>query len=153
MVELTADISQVYHNLLCNSQIFSWPFQTINYPVSASGVPSEYYSEAGKSITNTRTDRYWYWHLVLLQRRCCLTAHTRQYLSATLLIKRFFQARQRQRERETLTLFLCFLHIRQNTKETWSKIGIRAERFLLFKTTYKISTWITQKCTHMELPI
>lgn len=100
------DISQVYHNLLRNSQIFGWPFRTINYLVSVSSVRSNYYSEAGKSITNTLTDGYWYWHLVLLQRRHCLTGLTRQYLSATLLIKRFFQVWQLQRERETHIIFV-----------------------------------------------
>lgn len=133
------DISQVYHNLLRNSQIFSWPFRTINYRVWTSSVPSKYYSKAGKSITNTLTDRYW--HLVLLQSRHCLTACTRWYLSATLLVKRFFQDQQLQRDRETLTLFLCFPHRCQNTKETWTKIRIIAEGFLsfFFKATYKIN--------------
>lgn len=36
------DIIRVYRNLLRNSQIFSWPFRAINYPVSASDAPSKY---------------------------------------------------------------------------------------------------------------
>lgn len=102
--------NRVYPNLLRNSQIFSWPFTTINYLVLANNVASKYYSEVGKSITNTLTDRYWYWHLVLLHRRHCLTACTRRYLSATLVIKRFFQVRQLQRERETHIIFLMSKH-------------------------------------------